>query len=120
MLTREQREMMNQASTHVRQQVPQVLSLMSDVELRNCTIDDEKVTEKIKEFYRKLFAIEAVLCSVCLERLKGYIIIKCRMHKKCCFPIQQLAKPYLHTNYMYSGSPHDALSICLVMHVMSY
>ena len=67
-LTTEQREAMNQVRRTSRQinNPPQVVS--HDFELRNCTIDDERITDKIKDFYRKLFAIQAVLCSVCLER----------------------------------------------------
>ena len=38
-----------------------------DFELKNCTIDDERLVDKIKEFHRKLFGIKVVLCSVCLE-----------------------------------------------------
>ena len=85
-LTREQREAMNQVrrTAHQINNPPQV----ARNDFRNCTIDDERITDKIKEFHRKLFAIEAVLCCVCLERFPtietddGGVCTRCRADSK--------------------------------------
>ena len=58
-LNREQREAMNQVRTSRQINNPPQITRN---DFRNCTIDDERHTDKIKEFHRKLFAIEAVLC----------------------------------------------------------
>ena len=66
-LNREQREAMNQVKRTSRQINNPTLVARYDFELKNCTIDDERLVDKIKEFHRKLFGIKVVLCSVCLE-----------------------------------------------------
>ena len=61
-----------QLNCHPPQAVTSLMSVVeSCVELRRYTVNDENVIEKIKDFHRKLFTVEAKLCLVCLERFRN-------------------------------------------------
>jgi len=61
-LSHEERRAINDAR-RTRRQATTIPPLVDSIELRNC--DGHRITDKIKEFYTKLYTIEPHECSIC-------------------------------------------------------
>ena len=111
-LTSEERTAMNSLRTDRRRQLNNDFNNPSqiDYELRNCSIDDELITNKIKQFYTKLFAIESGRCTICLERFptvktdNSSVCTRCRADTK-------IPKAYSIGNNMDPGPLPPELSV---------
>jgi len=72
-LTPEQRKAIN-ASRRERRELNHLPQLVSSADLRQCTIDNNMIMDKVKQFHGKLCAVESSQCSVCLERFPTVLL----------------------------------------------